>query len=86
MEILLDECRGIYIPRDFAREYDPHEWGISAEEAEILLAGPDHPDYWEVWDDVLRTAEYIDEEGTIWRLYGDGSLFAVQDGEEIDLW
>ena len=76
-ELLLDDCRGIYIPRDFAINFDIEEWGISEEDAKILLAGPDHELYWEAWDDVLRSAEYTDPNGKIWYLMQDGDLFAV---------
>jgi hypothetical protein len=86
IKLLLDECRGIYIPRDFAANFDGWQ-GISADDEAILL-DPDHEYYWEAWDEVLGIrgdgACYIDEHGHKWTLYQDGDLFAVRDDAEID--
>ena len=73
---LLDSARGIYIPQAFAEQFSADEWGIGAEEFEILLAGPDNELYWETWDDVLHNAEYIDPKGNKYRLHQDDDLFA----------
>ena len=73
---LLDGARGIYIPQAFVTCYDPIAWHVSADDVAILEAGPDHEDYWEAWDDVLREAYYDDERGH-WTLEQDGDLFAV---------
>ena len=48
-DLIADGCHGIYIPQFFAEHYP--EW--CAGEEEILLAGPDHPEYWDAWDNVL---------------------------------
>jgi len=73
---LLDGARGIYIPQSFARWCSPASWHVGPNDVLILEAGPDHEDYWEAWDDVLRTAYYDDERGH-WTLEQDGDLFAV---------
>ena len=73
---LLDSARGIYIPQNFAELFDADEWGISEEEVEILLDGPDNELYWETWDCVISYAEYTDANGNTFRLHQDGDLFA----------
>ena len=75
IELLLSDNRGVYIPRDFA-DFGGNWDGVSAEDIEILQAGPDHADYWEAWSAIERDASYTDEKGNVWRLYQDGDLFA----------
>lgn len=75
IEILLSDNRGVYIPRDFA-DFGGNWDGVTAEDIEILQAGPDHADYWEAWSAIERDASYTDEKGNVWRLYQDGDLFA----------
>ena len=73
--LLYSDNRGIYIPQDFAVTCE--NWsGISTEDREILLAGPEHEDYWYVWEAVERDSYYRDGLGNIWRLYQDGDLWA----------
>jgi len=76
-ECILDGARGIYIPQAFAECYDMKEWKVSEEDEKILMDGPDNDLYWETWDDVIREAEYTDEDGIVWSLWQDGDLFAV---------
>lgn len=47
--LLIDDNRGIYVPQEFAKNF-PELAG--ANNVHGLLAGPDHPDYWELWEDV----------------------------------
>jgi hypothetical protein len=42
-----------------------------------LREGPESPFYWEVWQETLDKAVYVDHEGVEWTLYQDGDLFAV---------
>jgi hypothetical protein len=86
IELLLNDSRGVYIPRDFAMYFENMD-GIESEDIDILKAGPDESDwYWETWDSVLSNASYKDEKGNVWRLYQDGDLFAyceeLMDDEE----
>jgi hypothetical protein len=76
--ILLDEVRGIHIPRDFARECLslPGWTGVDEETREILLAGYEHEHYWEAWDDVLGSATFTALHGFKYALHQDGTLFA----------
>ena len=76
---ILDESRGIYIPRDFQREFldgNEHLWNVTKEQSRILF-DPDHEDYWEVWDEVLSNAYYVDHDGNEWNLIQEGSVFLV---------
>lgn len=75
--LLVDSRHGIYVPQAFAENFDLSVWGVSDSDREILEAGPDHPDYWEAWDDVLQYASHTNEEGT-WYLEQDGDLWAVK--------
>ena len=84
MDLLLDEHHGIYLPQEFAKRINRKKWkGISKEEYKILLAGPNHPDYWLAWDDVLANAEYRDSAGK-WYLYQDGPLFLVHEDFDFE--
>jgi hypothetical protein len=76
IDLLLNDSRGVYIPRDFALNFINWD-GIESEDIEILQAGPEDSDwYWETWDSVLCNASYTDEKGNVWRLHQDGDLFS----------
>jgi hypothetical protein len=76
-ELFLDSNRGIYIPRDFAEQVR-HELveNVTAEDWDILQAGPDHELYWDVWNDVEQKA-VIDDGNRKFTLYQDGDLWLV---------
>lgn len=75
--LLLDGSRGVYLPRDFANLFDTKVWqGISPHNVTVLLQGPDHPHYWEVWDEVLDTAFYMSDQDK-YTLYQDDDLFTL---------
>jgi len=82
IRLLLDDHRGIYLPRDFIECFSPDEWHISKEDAEYLSKGPDQEWYDDVWLDVLDTAYYEADDGYTWVLYQDGALFAVRDDHD----
>lgn len=65
-ECVVDGHYGVYIPQTFAERYP--EW-LDDEEREILLAGPEHEDYWDVWDEV-----------TSWE-FEDKSLYLGESGD-----
>jgi len=76
--LLLDGNRGIYIPKTFIYRYYPTSTtGISEEDSKILLQGPDHDAYWEVWDDVLNNGRFLDSNGIEYTIYHNDDLFAV---------
>lgn len=79
--LLLSDARGIYIPRDFARDFrfdDELGWqGVSQEDREDL-SDPENEWYWETWDKVLSNAYYFDEpSGKVYHLHQDGDLWAL---------
>ena len=74
LELLLSDARGVYIPRDFALYIEDMD-NVTAEDKEILSAGPDHEWYWETWDSVLDKASSTIN-GKVWRLWQDGDLWA----------
>ena len=74
IEILLNDHRGIYIPRDFSNFVN---WkGIDVDDLNCIKEGPDNENYWDAWDHILRSAYYVDEKNNRWYLYQDGDLFA----------
>jgi len=72
--------RGVYnIPKYFAESIQRHKVrGVSAEDFDILEAGPGHESYWDAWTHVCDHATVVDTNCT-YRLHQDGD----QDG---DLW
>jgi hypothetical protein len=77
IELLISDTHGIYIPQRWAM-YCQDMDGVRPENMEILKKGPDHPWYWEAWDEVLGLAHSIID-GKKWYLWQDGDLFAVCD-------
>jgi len=81
IEILLNDSRGVYIPQNFAENFNMEDWGVTDEERDVLLAGPspENESYWDVWYDVLSTSSYKDKNDNIWYLTQDSDLFAYCD-------
>ena len=76
-ELFLSDSRGVYIPRDFA-ESVRHELveNVTAEQWDVLQAGPDHEWYWDEWNSVLDNA-VIDDGNRKFTLYQDGDLWLI---------
>lgn len=72
--LLVDESRGVYVPMTFAKRYSQF---LSEADKDVLLAGPDHPEYLDCWDDVLQNTTITDNAGLKYHLYQDGDLFAI---------
>lgn len=51
--------------------------GCDPEDLGIVAQGPDHPDYWDAWDCILRDARLVDRHGQVYCLEQDGDLWAV---------
>lgn len=78
-QLLVDGAHGQYVPKIFAERYLASDWSISDEARQVLLAGPEHDLYWEVWaEEVLDFASRTDLGGKTWFLAQtpDGDLFA----------
>lgn len=81
--LILSDARGVYIPQNFAEEYDTYHgtWtGIRPEDIAILLEGPDNELYWDAWTSIENNAEYTHTNGTQYRLYQDGDVWLIPDG------
>ena len=76
IHIIASDNQGVYIPRNFMEDAMYEGWkGISEEDKNILLAGPDHEQYWDAWDMVLNNAHFTDGNNNKWLLFQDGDLF-----------
>jgi len=74
---------GIYIPQYFAESIKPECLsGVSSEDMAILLAGPDHEEYWDAWDVVGNNATLTDSNGVTFYLYQDGDLWLIPSDHE----
>jgi hypothetical protein len=87
-----DASRGIYIPQHFALTVDGCAlYGYDTDDLAVLQSGPDHPDYWEAWDNILHTAYVLDHttktrsgpktyklhhDDDLWLVPVDGDFFA----------
>jgi hypothetical protein len=77
--LYMDGNRGIYIPQQFAQE-TKHECvaGVNQEEWDILEYGPDHDEYWDVWNYVEQNAVLTDpDSGIKYTLYQDDDLWLI---------
>jgi len=74
VNLLVDGCQGVYIPKIFADGYNSDEWNCEEEDFEILK-DPEHELYWDVWCEVLANAKLLDNQGNTWRLWQDGDLW-----------
>lgn len=82
-----DSARGIYIPQHFAETASDQWDNVTDEDRAVLRAGPEHPQYWDAWSDVLDNATYTvtaDGETYTWRLWQNGDLFATCDALMTD--
>lgn len=77
VRLLLTSGHGQYLPRDFIAETDLNEWDHITIESVHICQHPNHPEYWEAWNDILIRAEQTDKDGNVWRLWHDEDLFAV---------
>ena len=84
-QLLASDSLGIYIPQAFAECIDLSQVKyVTQDQIDILLDGPDHEHYWDVWDEVLDNAETTDggvfyQDGDLWLIYPDQAIEAVND-------
>lgn len=83
---ILSDARGIYIPRDFLTDNyneiaESHcvAWGLTEDNKQNWLnaTDPDSEFYWDDWEWILNNAKFIDEDGSIYKLYQDGDLWGI---------
>jgi len=76
--LFASDRHGIYIPQYFAESVDRTKLsGVSDGDMEILMAGPDHEQYWDAWNDVEQSAILTDDNGVTYSMYQDGDLWLV---------
>lgn len=84
---IISASAGQYQGQEFAQDYGWWPgWDIFPDELQILVAGPDHPQYTETWATVLGGAHYRDHHGDIWHLeQGEGApdLYMIRDGTSL---
>ena len=84
-QLLASDSLGIYIPQAFAECIDLSQVKyVTQDQIDILLDGPDHDHYWDVWDEVLSNAETTDggvfyQDGDLWLIYSEQAIEAVND-------
>lgn len=81
--LLIDGAAGIYVPMRFYENFDFAAWGLKSDDYRDL-SHPENEHYWDAWDDLLRDAKHLDENGVEWTLEQDDDLFAVSDDAETD--
>ena len=85
--LIIDGNRGIYIAQDFASYLVTNSvpyMGVDKNDIRVLLLGPDHPVYNEVWDHVSDNIVFQDEDGDEFRLYQNGDLLSYPNDADID--
>jgi len=90
-QLLASDSLGIYIPQAFSEmvsfgDFKPEAQVkyVDQDQINILLDGPDHDHYWDVWDEVLSNAETTDggvfhQDGDLWLIYPEQAIEAVND-------
>jgi len=82
-ELYASDRHGVYIPQHFAESIQKEcLGGVSNEDMQILLEGPEAEYYWEAWDTVLNNAVLTDSSGKRWNLWQEGDLWVVPEGWE----
>ena len=85
MLLWLNDARGVYIPRDFAKSFadrDKSVSGVNAETWATLEQGPDDEGYWDAWTEVRDNAVVTDENGVKFTLWQEGDLWLIPEGME----
>jgi len=76
--LFASDRHGIYIPQYFAESVDRSKLsGVSEDDMEILMAGPEHDHYWDAWQDVTDSAILTDSTGETFYMYQDGDLWLI---------
>lgn len=79
--ILFDECSIGAYPHRFAEEIDRSrvQWNGTQADWEVLAGDETHESFWTVWQSVVDNARLRMSDGTIMRLWHDGSVFYVDE-------
>lgn len=77
VHLLLDGCRGQFIPRDFVTDFDLSRWQGVSDWAREQCADPNNEGYWDAWQDILDNAVHTAPDGRRFTLHQDGDLWAL---------
>ena len=77
IHLLVPDRYGIYVPLTFAESLSENWFLVNSDALDIVKEGPDHPEYWDAWNDVLVDASFKDNNKNLWRLYQDGDLWMI---------
>lgn len=81
----IDSHHGIYSAQVFAESLNFEQLkGITKEDYDILLAGPEHEDYVEVWANKLLNIVVADKNGKEWSAYENEGIFLYPKDANID--
>lgn len=84
--LLLSDSYGIYIPKlwadEISSEEEAEDLGVSWEDVLLCQSGPEEERYWEAWQEILDSAQWIDD-GEDWRLHQSGDLWRVRADVEL---
>ena len=81
-ELLVNDHHGIYIAQVFCKTYPAYITNMDEvkEDFAICLEGPDHPEYWEAWEELMDKVQFTDDKGgkfTLGNLGESGDLWAI---------
>lgn len=81
---VIDGSAGIYLAQRFVQRCASFiVKGVTEDDAEILEQGPDHPNYFEVWEDVAKNI-VLRLDKKLYTLHEESDLFAVPVPEQVN--
>lgn len=81
----VDSHNGVYSAQVFVERVKFEQLkGITKKDYDILLAGPEHKDYVEVWANKLSNIVVTDEKGKEWSVYENEGIYLYPKDANID--
>jgi hypothetical protein len=90
IELFVDGHHGVYVPQCFALDAKREQFlGVDDEQWQILESGPEHGLYWDVWTEVLDSAETVcggrlHQDSDLWLVWYDDAIQLINDYLECD--
>lgn len=85
--LLVSDHYGIYAWQHMFESYNKAISGVSDEDRDIILAGPDHPEYFDTIEFIESNIRLTDDNGDKWCIQQDGDIWAIREGYELpDYW
>jgi hypothetical protein len=83
--LLVDGVYDKSIPQTFMEKELASNWGITPEDEAVLMDGPNNIHYWEVWQEILKTA-HADLGGCKWHLiHAPSGLYMVREDTPVHM-